>query len=85
MGLSAGPGSPIFFHCPVARRNRDYPSGRLPKGHTVKLTGRTKPYRAKSYSAMGQRSTSTLREFRCSCGHVGWSNHADLERMEKDS
>ncbi len=29
---------------------------------------------------MGSRSTFVAREYRCSCGHVGWSNHTDLAR-----
>jgi hypothetical protein len=75
MGLSAGPGSPVFFRCTVARRRRER------RGHDVTLTGRVKPYKAGSYSAMGTRSTSTAREYRCTCGYVGWSNHVDLERL----
>lgn len=30
---------------------------------------------------MGSRSTDRAREYVCSCGHTGWSNHIDLARM----
>jgi hypothetical protein len=46
--------------------------------HHVTLTGRERPYRRKG--VMGSRSTHVSREYRCSCGHVGWSNHVDLAR-----
>jgi hypothetical protein len=81
MGLSSGTGSPHFFHCPVARRNRDYRTHRLPKGHIITLTGRTKP--RDRGGRVGDRSTLVVREYQCSCGHIGWSNHVDLERMER--
>lgn len=81
MGRASGAGSPVHFACPVARRNRNLTTWSLPEGHDVTLTGRTKPYTPPR--AIGSRSTFTSREFRCTCGHVGWSNHAALERMEK--
>jgi len=83
MGRSAGTGSPVTFICPVARRNRalwsGVDAGRLPDGHDrVVLTGRTKP--SPRQRAVGLRSDSISREYRCECGHVGWSNHVDLRR-----
>ena len=78
MSRSAGPGSPISFMCGTLRRKhsdwRDYDA------HRVTLTGRERPYRASPTSALGLRSTTVSREYRCTCGHVGWSNHADLGR-----
>jgi hypothetical protein len=47
--------------------------------HQVTLTGRTRPYFNRFHALVG-RSTRVSREYRCTCGHVGWSNHADLER-----
>jgi len=80
MSRSAGTGSPVFFHCWEARRY-----GHLAeRGHRVELTGRTRPYRHKRYSTLGTRSMSTSYEYRCECGHVGWSNHADLARLAND-
>lgn len=79
MGQSAGAGSPVSFQCHACRstlRSRSVASR-----HTFTLTGRSRPYRAKAYSALGSRSTLVSREYRCSCGHVGWSNHVDLARM----
>ncbi len=81
MSRSAGTGSPIFFHCWEARRFNLSDSDI----HRVELTGRTRPYRNKRYSMLGTRSMSTSYEYRCSCGHVGWSNHADLARMAGDT
>lgn len=81
MSRSQGTGSPIWFHCPVQRRERMWPKP-YPEGHEITLTGRTRPFKPSRYHAPGLRSTPLLREYRCTCGHVGWSNHADLERME---
>ena len=73
MGRGAGTGSPGWFRCHDERRGLGDPSG---KNHTVKLTGRSKPYHAKRM--LGSRSDFVTREYECSCGHVGWSNHIDL-------
>jgi hypothetical protein len=44
----------------------------------VTLTGRRKPF-----PTCGIRHGMINREYRCSdCGHVGWSRHTDLERLE---
>lgn len=72
---TAGAGSPQLFLCARSRRLNE-------RGHIVTLTGRTKPYKPPSGSSLGARSTLTSREYECSCGHVGWSNHVALERME---
>lgn len=47
--------------------------------HRITPTGRTRPYRTARYTTLGLRSTHTSREYQCSCGHTGWSNHCDLE------
>lgn len=73
MSRSSGAGSPVWFHCYEARRHGHY------QGHVVNLTGRERPYRRKRYSAKGSRSSDVSREYVCSCGHIGWSNHVDLE------
>lgn len=77
MSRSAGTGSPVWFRCSACRSTlvRNYDS-------TVELTGRTRPAPSRRYHARGSRSTGTLREYRCSCGHVGWSNHVDLAHRE---
>lgn len=74
MSRSAGTGSPVWFRCYADRRGEGI-------DHVVTLTGRTRPYESKRRSAMGFRSTNTAREYECSCGHTGWSNHVDLERL----
>jgi hypothetical protein len=86
MSQSAGAGSPLFFHCPTKRQEihshyywpHAYPP---PSRHLITLTGRTRPYKPKRYSALGIRSSSTARQWACECGKTGWSNHIDLERM----
>lgn len=82
MGRSAGAGSPAWFRCAVARdtTRRDDRSE-----HLVTLTGREKPYEAKRRHTLGVRSTYISREYRCECGHVGWSAHVDLARLAGDS
>lgn len=79
MSRSAGPGSPITFMCArlrrkyyLSRRAADYAA------HQVVRTGRERSYRAPRFSALGLRSSHTSREYVCSCGHRGWSNHFDL-------
>lgn len=70
-----GTGSPLSFRC-----SREA-AGLHGKGYGFELTGRTRPTRARRHSSLGSRSTLTDREYRCECGHVGWSNHEDLARM----
>lgn len=80
MGLSAGAGSPVFFMCSACRRRKPHfnsPLYRYFEPGEVTLTGRTRPYRAGSH-ALGVRSDTVSREYKCSCGHVGWSNHRRL-------
>lgn len=84
-----GTGYPIFFECSKARRV--YYGNRSSKGepvtrarqeraaHVVRLTGRTKPT---PHGKGHPRKSWTTREYACACGHVGWSSHVDLERME---
>lgn len=78
-----GTGTPIHFMCWQARRERrayEYSSPRYRPSHVVELTGRT---RSNPSHNRHTRISGTVREYRCGCGHVGWSNHIDLERMEK--
>lgn len=73
MGRSAGTGSPVWFRCSRCR------STLVRNTHSkVRLTGREKPMPERRGSTLGARSTRTLREYECSCGHIGWSNHMDL-------
>ena len=79
MSRSAGAGSPVWFRCFMDRQTTrgtyHGPDSR------ITLTGRSKPYRAKKGHTLGSRSTYKTREYQCSCGYVGWSNHIDLARM----
>jgi hypothetical protein len=48
--------------------------------HVVTLTGKTRP----STEGKGHpRKSRTTRQYKCSCGHIGWSSHIALERQEK--
>jgi hypothetical protein len=86
-GTSGGTGQPYWFMCPTERRARaaawDFTAKRSRyrgERHTVTLTGRTKPNPGHKH---GGRTSALSREYRCDvCGHVGWSNHIDLERLE---
>jgi hypothetical protein len=78
VGRSAGTGSPVWFMC---WRERQTTGGTYMRGeHRVTLTGRQRPYRKKG-SALGSRSSYASREYTCSCGYTGWSNHIDLARL----
>jgi hypothetical protein len=84
MSQSAGAGSPVYFMCSSERKTywRDRAEG-LVRRHYVRLTGRKRPYKPQRHSALGLRSDTTAREYECiTCGHVGWSNHMDLKRLE---
>lgn len=79
MGRSAGPGSPVWFRC-----WSDRSTVRGGVDHRVTLTGRRRPYRSAKGHALGIRSDTIAREYRCTCGHVGWSNHLDLSDIDPE-
>lgn len=73
-----GTGYPVYFICPVARRNRDIRTWAAPPGHRrIVRTGRTKPMPP---GRAHPRKLNTSHEYRCGCGHVGWSSHVDIAR-----
>jgi len=79
-GSNAGTGQPITFMCSVCRVRRRTADGRWPVewgGFTdVALTGRWR-----RHARGGVRTSNRRMEYRCGvCGHLGWSNHRDLER-----
>ena len=77
MGRGSGTGQPIWFMCSVQRRARVWP-GAYPPGHDVVRTGRVR-----GNPTVGGYSRSLhggTVEYRCSCGHVGWTKHADILR-----
>lgn len=80
MGSNNGTGRPFYFRCSACRKNwhRDEWAR---KGFKVILTGRKRYANGKGNA--GNRNSTHAREYRCeSCGHVGWSRHSDLERLE---
>lgn len=82
MGRSAGTGYPLWFRCPVQRRERVWPHP-YPSGHETVRTGRTKPNRSRKTGASGGRALRVLHEYRCSCGHVGWTSHVGILNRPK--
>lgn len=86
MGRSAGAGSPVWFICGQCRssgspcKSRDNYS--VVCRHKYVLTGQKRPYKTQRNSATGVRSSRESRQYQCECGHTGWSNHIDLERLE---
>lgn len=76
MSRSAGPGYPIFFRCRELasiwpRTSYDE------KRHQTKLTGKVKPT---PFNGKGNPRKSWLTfQYECTCGHVGWSSHSDLQ------
>jgi hypothetical protein len=77
--------TPMWFECPVARRFYSADSGlqRVVRGtHHTARTGRTKPKPHRSDRRnTGHRTLGVYHEYRCSCGHVGWSSHVDVARL----
>jgi hypothetical protein len=61
------------FRCPATRTR-----GAERDGHGIRVTGRTKPYRRRTY---GRTREAWSREFVCECGVSGWSAHPDLELL----
>lgn len=67
MSRSAGTGQPLWWKCSVCRRAGLQYTSKEPTGNArVSRTG----------NAHG-RSLPFLIEYRCTCGHVGWSRHID--------
>jgi hypothetical protein len=83
-----GTGYPIWFQCAKARRiwygPRSSAAGATRTAlerseHHTELTGRTRPT---PHTGKGHpRKSWTTFEYRCTCGHVGWSSHKNLERL----
>ena len=84
----SGTGYPIWFECAKARRiwygsrrQEDWEAaGRTAREraeHKTELTGRV---RRTPHGRGHPRKSMTTFEYRCSCGHVGWSCHKNLER-----
>lgn len=80
-GSDAGTGYPLTFRCAKCRIGWQYRLGRR-DGTNYVATGRTrKVTRRSGRRHVGIRQTHRLIEYRCmDCGHVGWSQHQNLER-----
>jgi hypothetical protein len=87
MSRSSGTGVPIYFICYKARRNQRYDSSRpysranysYPPGHEeIVRTGRTRGIPPGTQHA---RTLPERHEYRCECGHTGWTRHSDVLRF----
>ena len=77
MSRSHGTGYPHWFLCPFERRR--FTADRLRGApHKKVRTGKTR--RAPSPGKGSVRKLQESHEYRCSCGHVGWSCHVDVLR-----
>ena len=83
--VGTGKGQPIAFRCSKCRKSkwiggcasidRDYTRH---CSHRQVRTGRTRPYRGRNTGS--RRMLSEHHEYRCECGHVGWSRHRGVVR-----
>lgn len=87
MGSNAGSGQPSQFQCFRCRRAKGALFGTMSwsfhqerGGFTrVSLTGKIRPRRGRT--SLGTMSRED-RQYQChDCGHVGWSRHSDLEKI----
>jgi hypothetical protein len=80
MGRSAGAGHPLTLRCARCKVGRDWRAHEA-KGINLEATGHVRPGR-KPRGPM--RSLGYAVQYRCrDCGHVGWSQHTDAERLLK--
>lgn len=80
-GSHCGTGYPLSFACHRWRRTRDWRSygSAEDAGHVPVLTGQTK----KVYDTKGHhRKLHTSYQYRCQCGHVGWSTHPGVLQLK---
>jgi len=67
-------GQPISFKCPKCR-SRGWVS--------YELTGKTRKRLSQGMNHHGWGDTSY--QYRCGCGHVGWSRHPDVARRARST
>lgn len=73
-GTNAGTGCPLTLKCAKCRLSRNW-SRNFREG--LVATGRTRAVSRRSI-----RQTTRKVEYRClDCGHVGWTQHIDAERL----
>ena len=80
-GDHVGTGYPLTFRCSKERLERDWRGGNRAveaRHDPIVRTGRTR--RAPSPGKGHPRKLRESHEYRCACGHVGWSCHVDVLR-----
>jgi hypothetical protein len=78
-GTNAGTGYPLTLRCAKCKvsRSRWARTHSYSRGTNLLATGRTRPALRRGY-----RQTDRKIEYACqTCGHVGWSQHMDAERL----
>jgi predicted RNA-binding Zn-ribbon protein involved in translation (DUF1610 family) len=76
-GTNAGTGQPLTLRCAKCRKS-DVRRG-TSRGTNLEATGRLRPV-----THRGVRQTNRKIQYRCrDCGHVGWTQHIDAERLFK--
>lgn len=79
-----GTGHPNWFMCPGERNDRSlariFNDSKFIGTHIIGLTGNTRPTKRDGHGH--PRKSWTTRQWVCSCGRTGWSNHIDLEHKE---
>lgn len=81
-GTNGGTGEPYWFRCAKGRRWDSLRWGDRPR-HVCTPTGKSRDLtdvlRHGKHGFL--RHGRVAYEYRCSCGHVGWSRHKDLAAM----
>lgn len=77
-GTNAGTGQPIAFLCGIGRREGGFWRGQDRFHGDYVRTGRTRGMPGHGHGV--GRIMSTAHEYRCRCGHVGWTRHHDIMR-----
>lgn len=79
MSQGKAAGQPVHFFCAACRKKRHIPSFRV---GSVQVTGRTREQTSAGHNMHNWPNTAY--EYRCSCGHVGWSRHPQVKRLYED-
>lgn len=82
MGDPYGMYQPLAFACTKCRKEPSFFERRGSSyGRRVELTGRSRVQRSKGKNF--RRWPDEALEYKCPCGHVGWSRHPDVHRLKR--
>jgi len=82
-GKGSGTGYPLTFNCFRCRRSVNGCIGGFVSycRHAQVRTGRVRPLSRPQQSKGHPRVLRERHEYRCTCGHTGWTRHADVLRV----